>query len=509
MMFSTSTKLKWTSLVIVLIGVVFVSHGQVMQDGRYEVGISQDIESHQIVSLDTSGLLLYRHFIGPDENQVELTRLDTALNKLWHGFLHVAKGFSFAHAMAEGSKVYFFFKGPPGKGYLVFLVNIKDGSYFSANLKIAVPFNAAQFAVSKESILIGGYFNYRPIVLHYLVRADKSRVLPGFLNEPGELIQIKTYNNGNVDVVVSAKNSSRRKCIWIRHFDMNGDLIKTTILEPNENKHLIFGRATKMIDNNQIIAGVYGRNSTYVRGIFVADVNAYGEYKIHYYNFADLKNFFHYMKAKREKRIKERIERRKIKGKKIKFNYRLMVHEVIPYNDQFIMLGEAFYPRYTNQAFPGGAGSANSNSPWIYGMSSSASRTYGSNLVFDGYQYTHAVAIGFDKNAELVWDNSFEINGIKVFQLDQFVKIFTAPDHIVLVYIFENAIRSKIIRGDQVLEGTVQTPMGSNDGSQIINTKAGKLEYWYGNHFFVSGVQSVKTVESVRRVFFINRLQAH
>lgn len=510
MMFFTSTKLKWTSLAIVFSCVVFISYGQVTQNGRYEVGISQDIESHQIVSLDTAGLVLYRNFTGPDENQVELTRLDTALNKKWHGFLHVTKGFSFAHAMAEGPKVYFFFKGPPGKGYLALFVNIKDGSYSSANLKVAVPFNAAQFAVSKESILIGGYFNYRPIVLHYLMRTDKSRVLPGFLNEPGELIQIKTYNNGNVDVVVSAKNSSRRKCIWIRHFDVNGDLIKTTVLEPDENKHLIFGRATKMIDNNQVIAGVYGRNSTYVRGIFVADVNVYGEYKIHYYNFADLKNFFHYMKAKREQRIKERIERRKIKGKKIKFNYRLMVHELIPYNDQFIMLGEAFYPRYTNSAFPG-AGGTTSNSPWVYGMSSGASRNYmpGSNLVFDGYQYTHAVAIGFDKNAELAWDNSFEINGIKVFQLDQFVKIFTAPDHIVLVYIYENAIRSKIIRGDQVLEGIVQTPMSSIDGSPIVNTKAGKLEYWYGNHFFVSGVQSVKSTVGMRRVFFINRLKAH
>lgn len=508
MTFFTSIKLRWINFIGFFLTVSFISSGQVLQNGRYEVGISQDIESHQIVSLDTSGLVLYRNFIGPKENQIELTRLDTALNRLWHGFLPVAKGYTFAHALADQSKVYFFFKGLPDKGYLVLVINIKDGSYFSANIKIAVPFNAAQFVVSKESILIGGYFNYRPIVLHYSMRSDKSRVLPGFLNEPGELIQIKTYSNGNIDVVAVAKNSSRRKCIWIRHFDGDGDLIKTTILEPDQNKHLIFGRATKMIDNNQIIAGVYGRNSTYVRGIFVADVNLYGEYKIHYYNFADLKNFFHYMKAKKEKRIKERIERRKIKGKRIKFNYRLMVHELIPYNDQFVMLGEAFLPRYTNRSNANNF-SGSSNSLWSYGMSSAASRTYGPDLVFDGYQYTHAVAIGFDKKGELAWDNSFEINGIKVFELDQFVKIFPAPDHIVLVYIFANAIRSKIIRGDQVLEGAVQTAMSSSDGGRIVDTKAGKLEYWYGNHFFVYGVQSVITEQGARKVFYINRLKAY
>ncbi|HTH54457.1 MAG TPA: hypothetical protein VL728_00340 [Cyclobacteriaceae bacterium] len=486
----------------------FVSWGQVEQNGRYEVSINQDAEAHQIISLDTSGLLLYRNFVGPVENQLELTRLDTALHQLWHGYVSWSKEYNFAQVVAHGEKIYFFFRGLPGKGFLALAINIKDGSYITANIKITVPFNATHFVVSKESILIGGYFNYRPIVLHYSMRTTTSRVLPGFLNEQGELIQIKNYNNGNVDVVTSAKNSSRRKCIWVRHFDGNGDLIKTTILEPEEKKDLIFGRATKMMDNNQVIAGVYGRSSTYVRGIFVADINAYGEYKIHYYNFADLKNFFHYMKAKREKRIKDRIERRKIRGKKTKFNYRLMVHELIPYKDQFIMLGEAFIPRYSNRSTGGGMGNT-FNSPWNYGMSGTASRIYGTDLVFDGYQYTHAVAIGFDKKAELAWDNSFEINGIKVFQLDQFVKIFPTPDHIVLVYIFENAIRSKIIKDDQVIESTVQTPIVANDGGQILGTRSSKLEYWHGNHFIVSGVQIVKTPENLRKVFFINRLKAY
>jgi len=507
-MFFTSTKLKWTSLAF-LLSVTFVLFGQVEQNGRYETAINQDNELHQIISLDSSGLLLYRTYFGPSENQLELTRLDTALNQLWHGFVSWPREYVFAHAMADGPKIYFFFKGLVGKGFLALVFNKRDGSYFTANIKITVPFNAAQFVVSKESILIGGYFNFRPIVLHYSMRTSTSRVLPGFLNEPGELIQIKPYNNGNVDVVISAKNSSRRKCIWVRHFDGNGDLIKTIILEPEEKKDLIFGRATKMMDNNQIIAGVYGRNSTYVRGIFVADINVYGEYKIHYYNFADLKNFFHYMKAKREKRIKERIERRRIKGKKNRFNYRLMVHELIPYNDQFVMLGEAFIPRYTNRSFGGVPGGSNFNSPWVYGMAASPSRLSGTDLVFDGYQYTHAVAIGFDKNAELAWDNSFEINGIKVFQLDQFVKIFPAPDHIVLAYIFENALRTKIIRDDQVIEGTVQTPLIANDGGQIMDTRESKLEYWFGNHFIVSGVQIVRTPQSLRKVFFINRLKAH
>ncbi len=507
MMFFTSTKSRWINFSWILFCVAFEAGAQVTQTKRFEIPIHQDFESHQVVPLDTSGIILYRNYTGPKENQLELMRLDTALNQVWKGFIPVPKDFSYASAKENNGKVYFFFKGTPfTKGYLVLAINVKDGGYFSFSIKNLIPFNATEFVASRESILIGGYFNYRPVVLHYSMRTDRSRILPGFLNELGELIQLKTYGNGNVDVIISAKNSSRKKCIWIRHFDGNGDLLKTVILEPEEKKHLIFGRAANMVDDNQIVAGVYGRNSAYVRGIFVADVNAFGEYKIHYYNFADLKNFFHYMKAKREKRIKERIERRKIKGKKIKFNYRLMVHELVPYNDQFIMLGEAFFPRYsTRSSTPFGS----SYSPWSYGLPITYSRTYGSDLVFDGYQYTHAVAIGFDKNANLVWDNSFEINGIKVGQLEQFVKIFPTPDHIVLAYIFENDIRTKIIKGDQVIEGTVQNSMSTNNNKEAISTQNGKLEYWYGNHFFVHGIQYIKSNDNTRKVFFIAKLRAY
>jgi hypothetical protein len=254
------------------------------------------------------------------------------------------------------------------------------------------------------------------------------------------------------------------------------------------------------------VAGVYGRSTEYARGIFLAQINPYGEYLIHYYSFGDLKNFFHYMRARREQRIKDRVERRKIKGKKTRFNYRLAVHELVPYKDQYILLGEAFVPHYSNR-YPGGAMNY-IYYPRRYGIND-PNRNYSNSTIFDGYQYTHAVTIGIDKNANLIWDNSFEINGIRVFELDQFVKIFAAQDHILLAYLFENKLRTKIIHDDQVIEGTVQNTLKTYDGQVGIETRKGKLEYWYDNHFFVYGIQAIKSSEGMHKVFFINKLRAH
>jgi hypothetical protein len=506
-MFFTSTKLKWINFLFYFFCIGTSAAAQVTQARRIEIPITRDIELYTAIPVDTSGIVLYRNFSGPGGSQLELTRLDTALAKIWKGYMTYTKGYSLVKAKPANGKIYFFFNGGPrNMNFLVMVSNPTDGSYTSVSIKNPIYFNATEFIASNDAILIAGYFNFRPIVLYYSLIEKKTRILPGFLNEPGEIVQIKTYPDGNIDIVISAKNFSRKKSIWIRHFDKAGDLIKTVVIEPNENKHLIFGRVANLGDSNQVVAGVYGRNKEYARGIFIADVNTYGEYRVRYYSFADLKNFFHYMKARREKRIKDRIERRKIKGKRTKFNYRLIVHELIPYNDQFILLGEAFIPRYTNRNFGGPWNTT--TSPWRYGIYDSYYRNY-NNQVFDGYEYTHAVTIGFDKNANLVWDNSFEINDIKVPELQQFVKIFAGQEHILLAYLFENKLRTKIIRNDQVIEGTGQSQIKTNDGQTDLETRHSKLEYWYDKHFFVSGIQDFKSREGARKVFFISKLRAH
>jgi hypothetical protein len=306
---------------------------------------------------------------------------------------------------------------------------------------------------------------------------------------------------------VSAKNFEHKRCLWIRNYTEEGDLIKTTVLEPSINRNLIFGRSVKMPNDAQVVAGVYGsKNGEYSRGVFVAEINQVGEYAINYYNFSELQNFFSYMKVRREQRVKERIERRKIKGKKSRFNYRLMVNEVVPYGDQYIMLGEAFYPHYsyTNTQ------SSSIGIPQFY-----SNPLMRGDRIFDGYQYTHSIVIGFDANGKLKWDNSFEINDVRTFELQQIVKISPADNRIVLLYLHNNLIRSKIIKDDQVLEGKTADPVKSKFETDVVkekDTESSKLDYWYSQHFFASGVQKVRNQltgneSGYRKVFFINKLK--
>jgi len=466
---------------------------QLMRNGRFEITeLDWDAETFEVISAREAGLFLHRPVVTKEGSSLELIRLDTALNEVWRGFIPIDNRLHMLFSEVKDDRMFMLLKDRTSLSgdFVLVTISITSGKYDTDVIRNIIPFTATELSLTAEAALISGYFNYRPLIVYFNFHQKQSRVLPGFLNEPGELNQVRVNPDNSIDVIVSAKNFERKTCLWLRSYDRQGNLVKTIIITPEDNKSLIFGSSMPAENGEQVISGVYGRYSEYSRGIFVAVVNALGEYTIRYYNFSELQRFFNYMKASREKRIKNRIERRKINCKKIKFNYRLLVHELIPYNDQYIMIGEAFYPHYSYTT---------SNTPFRTFSSSSPSMLnplMRDGMVFDGYQYTHAVVLGFDKNGKLMWDNSFEINDVRSMKLEKLVKIQPEKDRIILLYLFDNILRSKIIRNAEVLEGksqdnleaTTQTKSKVKWGPSSSN----QLDYWYDHYFFALGTRVIK-----------------
>lgn len=492
----------------------FSARSQVIQEGRYEVPLTPGEAPFEVVSANHAGLFLHRTFNGEHNDAINLIFLDTAFRTKWSGFLTVEKNFATARAIFYDSSLYVLLKY---KNYTRFdlqiaVVGQTNGTYIVHPLRNFIPIQITEFKVTRQAALIGGYFNRLPVVIYFSFSEKRSKITPGLFNETGELDQIRTYEDGSFDILVSSKNYLRQQSITIRNYDAEGSLIKSISLHPEEKRNLIFGQSLKTNNEVQVVAGVYGnKSSEFSKGIFMASIDQVGNDMLKYYSYADLENFFKYMKARREQRVKEKIARRKIKGRKIRFNYRFIVHELVPYKDQYIMLGEAFYPRYT---YPSGGGFRGSFfEPSFYGFNRSTSMMTQDARIFDGYYYTHAVVIGFDKNGKLLWDNSFEINDVRTFELEQFVKLDVRDDHISLLYLFDQKIRTKIINDNQVIEGkSIESIQLKYDSDRIKKggTEGTKLRYWFDHHFYASGVQNISSnasgINQVRRVFFINKV---
>jgi hypothetical protein len=499
-----STLIKWLSIsgfaVCILASIPFLSFAQVKQTGRYEIAVYPRDGDFSIIPADVHGLYLNRVVNENREEFLQLIKLDTAFRENWNGALSIPKNYIVASRKVWKNYLYILMRyvNYSNNNLLLYIINNEDGSFNRYPIKSYIPFYQTEFEITANAVLIGGYYNTIPLVLHYDTRNFRSKVLPGIFNEVGELNQIKTNEDNSFDVLISAKNKNRQRTIWIKSYTSDGQLIENRALKPQDQNHLIFGREVKPNNDQKIVAGVFGnRVKEFSRGIFVSTLSADAE-STRYYSFADMENFFKFMKAKREQRVKSRIERMKIKGKKIRMAYRFLLHELVPYQDNYILLGEAFYPKYKSSNNSVFAGGYTFNSP------------YGSpTRVFAGYQYTHAVVMCFDKNGKMLWDNSFEINDVRSFNLEQFVKLEVYDDKIAMMYMFDGQIRTKVISNNQVLEGKTSDEIKTLREFDFVkqnDVEQGKLDYWYGGNLYACGVQEIVSNFGKRKVFFINKV---
>ncbi len=508
-MFSTLTKLWLSNRGLLFLALAIIPDAlaqQVWQINRYEVPTARDERSYEILPAKEDGIFLYRRLSGSSTDHIEMIKLDTAFKENWRGYLPVDRKFVLMGKVAERGKVFFLlrYQDYTKNNLELYAIEQGNGNFLKYEIRNFIPFTPLEFHTTEQAAIIGGYYNQVPVVIYYSFLTSKTKVLPGLLNEDGELTQVQTHPDGTFDVLISARNYKGQQTVWIKNYDAEGNLLANFTLDPDASRHLIFARSIKTANNMQLVAGVFGgRNTEYSRGIFLASIDPSGMQQLKYYNYGDLENFFNYMTAKREKRVKDRIERRKVKGKKTRFNYRFLVHEIVPYNNQYVLLGEAFYPRYIT-----------ADRAYYSGFFNPSFVNQGALIrdgrIFDGYRYTHAVVMGFDLNGKLLWDNSFEINDVRTFTLEQFVKLEVQKDRIALLYLFENELRTKIIKNNEVLEGKTIEPIKAVAEGDIVRkdqTNFNRLDYWYRDFFFAYGVQEINNpATGKRRVFFVNKI---
>lgn len=485
----------------------FYAQSQITQPQRFEITINSNEDYHRIFSADQLGLMMYRESEEKAERGMkkwEFSAIDTSLNKRWTKILSIDYKLDVVGYAYSDQNAYFLLKSALSAkdDFGLIKMDMLSGDTIYHQIKQLIPMELTHFEIVGNCILIGGMINYRPTIVHYDLEAKKSKVIPGIYKGESQILELKVDPESKTfNVLITEKTLNRLLTITLMSFNEDGVLLQNTKLEPEDEKSLIFAGSTPFKDDEIMVTGTFShKRSTYSRGIFIAKIDGYGNQEIAYYNYPDLENFFKYMPAKREARVQKRIERKRVKGKKVRFTYRLLVRDVIEKEGNYVMVGEAFYPRYHSNSFIGGY-----PSPF---------RGHGGSD-FVGYKFTHAIVIGFNSAGEVLWDNSFEINDVESYTLnDEVVNVGIEGDKIVLLYLYDGEIRSKIIAGDEVIEGKSSDDIRLNSESEVVKSykdEYGGLENWYDNYFFAYGVQRIRSKEggadiSGKEVFFINKV---
>lgn len=498
LMFFTSTKWKWLSSIFLLSIVPYYTNGQLLQPVRYEVEVQDASEQFHVLANQSSGLLLFKSRQLNNEKVVswKFIKLDSSLNELWRKEIPVDPSLKLGLYKTFKDRALFLFTALGSYDFKVLDIDLHSGRYSVYNVKNFIPVKINAFEITDEAILVGGQYNMRPVIIYYSFRSARTHLLPNLYSVEGELNHLAINIDNSFDVVVSGKDLKKNKVLNIYSFSDKGKMIEKNVLFPDGKKALQFGRIITH-DDRKLIAGTYGRRrSEYSRGLFIAELHD-DKKDVKYYNYADLNNFFEYMKTKRVRRIKDRITRRKKAGKNIKFNYRLLVQDIIKNGEDYILIAEAFYPKYKN------------NYHYSYYTSGF------SNLMFDGYRYTHAVVIGFNSAGKIIWDNCFKIEDVQSFTLDKVVDLVVGDEKILMFYKNDNQLNTKIIRRNDVLKNETSDKIQLKYANDIVkdnsSSQKGGVIKWNENSFYAYGVQKIKNLQNAevqlnREVFFINRV---
>ena len=495
--------------VIALALVLFTgwASAQIVQPERIEIEVDQNSNDFVVVSADDRGILLFRDTEERNKqgNKLwEFIHYDTSLKEKWKKMFALDNSLLLRGYDYDQGQLCVLFQDGPYRDKPMEMMNmaIATGDTSFHTIRRIVPVNLDFFEIVGQTVVLGGNVNYKPVVVHYDMFNRKIKVLPDIYREDGEIIDIIPNNNDNTfDVLIAETTPQKVKTVTVKAYDQYSNLLQSTPLKPKERSNILDAQVTGFDGEKQFLAGTFGpKRSRYSRGIFVASLQPDGTQQMRYYQYADLENFFGYMRERREERVKRRIAKKKKDGKKIRLNYRMVVHELISDDDKYIMLGEAYYPKY--------------NSYYYNGFHGYAPSSRYNDLYFDGYRYTHAVAVCFDNKGELLWDHAFELDNAKSMELKQLVHVSTKDDQVVLMYSYEGEIKTKVISDNGQVKDNITSPIKLAHETDEIRKRDQDIvgiTKWYDDYFYVHGIQDIKDVAQAgsglsRKVFFINKV---
>ncbi len=380
-----------------------------------------------------------------------------------------------------------------------------NGDINETEISTVFPIELSHFEVIDNTVVFGGITNLKPAVLTVDLEDPKPRVIPGIYEMNSEILDIFINDELRLFTVAMVERMPNKHfTISVRTYTSDNILVQNNNINPGERRNLIDAAPTDFSTGFQYIAGAYSiKSKDYSRGLYLTKFMNGRQQFIKYYNYADLENFFDYLGKNRKNRLKGRITRKKSKGKNKKFNYRLLVHEIIPRGNEYILVGEAFYPRYSNYRTMAPYGMGNFNTFY--------NRPY-SNVI--GYKYTHAIVVSFDSKGNILWDHSFPIDDVFLYTKEELVTVNVIGDKIELMYLEDNTIRTKVIERNEILEGQAYTPVYIGSEEDEITRKdpdVEGLENWYGMSQYAYGEQEIQDkqgglLRNRRKVFYINKI---
>jgi hypothetical protein len=478
------------------------SGGYLVNTAQFILPIPNEVQDVHVIYAAKNGIVLWvNNFnkFGDAQSAGSLIHLDTALTVYWEKPFLVPLGYTLLGWDHSVDQVQLLFsrKQYEKELFSVFKIDLNTGSSKEQKLSTVFPIEVTHFEALDDFILLGGTTNHKPVVVTFN-KSNNPQVVPGIYGNENEIVNISIDDlSGIFSVIMAEKNRTKNLGLTIYGYSRENQQLFKNKGVATRGRNLLNGTVIAPLENSRYLAGSFSNNGTRMsKGLFISKFTGDQLSFLKYYEFAYFEHFFEFMGLGQMQKLKERIKRKTEEGKKINLNYRVIIHEMIQNKEQLILSGEVYYPQHTDvQTFI-----PSSNTDHIPYSNS-------------GFNSTHAFAVAFDEEGNMLWDHSFPMQDMFFMSLEKKAEFLSVSNRIEVYTLNKNMIRARIFKGQEIVEHELEILVSlgvDSDKWMWKNPEIESVVSWYDQFILALGRQKILSSSnmnsSLKEIFYLNKI---
>ncbi len=408
-------------------------------------------------------------------------------------------------------------------------VNLQTNRGFEYAAENLLDIELVEFLVQNRKAVFMGSAEGRP-VLQIMDLDDKSiSTVQGVYGNNTHVLQIRKMPELEaLEVVMSRKGQYKSLETSILTFDMQGNLVREVKVDQfgEPGQEILEGLLLADENYQQVMIGSYGLDgrSAY-QGMYIMEINEFGEYEFKLYTLEDFPNFYNYLdekqKEKRDKEVLNEIEKSKIPS--IRNTY--SIRDIRQTADAYYVYFDQINIISSRSGRPGGLASPNNAyrydrmnrmgyAPYYMDPFVSPNLPMQTFSISTEYQYLSAHFVKVAKSGEVLWDNSARYDDFTTTYPEPFGEIAVVGNDLYHLYAENDQIKASFFRdGEKVFDHMTFPLELTDENERIRNTDFAtlRLVHWYDRYFILTGQQTIRYLgsdnrEQVRDVFFMSKI---
>lgn len=443
----------------------------------------------------------------------------------------IRKGFDLIGYDTDGNNLYVLFaKGETASAekYVLHLdlVTQVGVEYDATNL---LPMDLVEFLVLDQKAIFMGISDSRPAVQIISLEDKTVQTVQGIYGNETHVVQIlKLPELQALEVVIRRRGPFKSQETLVLTFDLQGTLLRELKLDAlgDPNEEPLDGLLLAGEGYGQTLIGAYGKEvRNYYKGMYVAQINEFGEQNTSLYTLEDFPNFFNYLPEKQRDKQKASLVAQLEKGKVPSIRNAYAIRDVKEMEDRYLVYFDQFSvsssrgsgrlaPPLASQRYRYDRASRMGYIPFYMDPYNSLAGPIQAYTLVTEYTYKSAHFIEVAKTGQVIWDNASRYEDVTTSYPEAFAEISVQGEDVFHLFLINDQIKLNYFKkGEKLLENEVHPlELDPSQGEiQYTDLASLRLLHWYGPYFLVSGIQKIRSTdaegkEGVREVFFIHKL---